>query len=183
VTIRQAKRLCAPPDDPAALIPNPAHFTYYTLNQTSPKFAKVRGVTATNQFGTLTFNVIKPDRLLVPTAKSLTGPPPPLATALDHYKCYRIEGARFRKADIVMEDQFGRITVDVKRPVHFCAPVDKNGEGIVDRSTYLMCYETRLAGPLPKRPRDVFTLNQFGPDELDLFGPRDLCLPSSVTLP
>jgi hypothetical protein len=181
VAIKRAKRFCAPTDDAAAPI-NPAHLTYYTLKQTSPKFFTVRDVVVTNQFGTLTVDVVKPDRLLVPTAKSLTEPPLPLATAADHYKCYRVAGARFHKADLALEDQFGTVTVDVKKPLHLCAPVDKNGEGVVDPSTFLMCYLARLSGPLNQHV-NVFTQNQFGPDEFGIFGPRDLCVPSSVTLP
>ena len=182
VAIKRAKRFCAPTDVTAAPV-NPEHFSYYTLKQTTPKFAEVRGVRVTNQFGTLTVDVVKPDRLLVPTAKSLDAKPPLLTTPLDHYKCYRVAGARsIQKKKFELNDQFGTVIVDVKNPLHLCAPVDKNEEGIVDPSTYLMCYQTRLAGPLPK-PTKVFTNNQFGDDEFGIFGPRDLCVPSSVTLP
>ncbi len=184
VTIKRAKRICAPADtngeDPTAPL-DPEHFTYYTLKQTT-RFTKVRGVTVENQFGAHTMSLTKPDRMLVPTAKSLTDPASPLTRPIDHYKCYKVAGAKTKASGLVVTDQFGTIVVDVKQPLHLCLPAMKNDEGpLVDPGTALMCYKVTGLPP-PVRP-ELFTLNQFGPDAYAFFGPRDLCVPSTVTLP
>ncbi|MCC6766538.1 MAG: hypothetical protein IT293_17895 [Deltaproteobacteria bacterium] len=184
VTIKRAKRICAPADkngeDPTAPL-DPEHFTYYTLKQTTP-FTKVKGVTVDNQFGSYGMALTKPDRLLVPTAKSLTDPAAPLTRPVDHYKCYKVAGAKTKVPGLVVTDQFGTIVVDVKQPLHLCLPAVKNDEGpLVDPGTALMCY--KVTGLPPAVRPGLFTLNQFGPDAYDFFGPRDLCVPSTVTLP
>ena len=184
-TIKRAKRICAPADmdggDQTAK-DDPGHLTFYTIKQTSPRFTPLKDVTVTNQFGDLVVTLEKPDRLLVPTAKSLTGPPLPLQDPLDHFKCYRVSGARFRRAGIAVNTQFGPITVDIKKPLHLCAPVNKNGEdpSAPQHPDHLMCYLVRGPRPLQKT---VFTNNQFGQDSFGFFGPRELCVPSTKTLP
>ena len=100
VTLKKLKRLCAPADvngdDPDAPL-DPDHLGFYTLKQTSPRFHRVQNVTVTNEFATHVLDVVKPDRLLVPTAKSLSGPIDlPAAFAVDHFKCYRTAFEKFR---------------------------------------------------------------------------------------
>ncbi len=194
VTIKKAKRLCAPADkngeDPTAPS-DPAHLTSYTIKQTDPPFARVGNVRVANQFGTLTVDVIKPDRLLVPTAKSLTATPPALANPIDHFKCYKVKSTGgFSLAGVNLVTQFGGITVDIIRPLHLCVPVNKNNEdpGAPNHNQHLMCYKVR--GPRPQVPDQVFTNNQFGTDNFAVFGPRELCVPSAppcasagITLP
>ena len=89
--------------------------------------------------------VCRPELLLVPSAKSLSGPPPPLVgSSLDHFLCYDTKGGRTRVNHVKIDDEFGTIIVDVKRPVRLCVPVDKNGEGVVDPTASLLCYQVRL---------------------------------------
>ena len=189
--MRQAKRLCAPVnkngEDPTA--PNhPGHETAYTIRQTSPKFDRKKDipVTVANDFGsqppsfpTFTVDLVRAERLLVPTSKSLVGPnfPPPLTGELDHFKCYRVRGARFRRASVSVETQFGNRNVAIKRPREICVPVDKNGEGIFDDTRGLMCFQVRTT---PQTPRQVFTTNQFEQGAYDIFGVRELCVPAFV---
>jgi len=184
VTLKRGKRLCAPADkngeDPNAPLED-AHLTYYTIKQTS-RFTKVKRVTVDNQFGTQTMALAKPDRMMVPTAKSLTDPAAPLAQTIDHYKCYKVGGAKMKVPGVTVTDQFGSIVVDVKKPLHLCLPAIKEHEGpLVDPATALMCYKVNGL-PQAVRPH-VYTLNQFGADDYDFFGPRDLCVPSTVTIP
>jgi hypothetical protein len=188
VAVLQAKRLCAPADknaeDPGVDFDGP-HLTEYMIKQGTPRFARVRGIEATDQFGTLRFDVVRPDRMLVPTAKSVTAPPVSAPTGLDHFKCYRLKRARFRAKDITVETQFAPLVLDIKRPVRLCLPADKNGEGISRPERALVCYQTRSAAsrPIFREPDPVFTSNQFGPDRFDVFGPRELCVPATVILP
>src|SRR5207237_6500976 len=97
--------ICAPADvngiDPSAPL-DPEHLTYYTLRQTSP-FTSAKA-TITTELGTATVRILKPDRLLVPTAKSLAGPPGGLAATIDHFKCYRLSTAKQRASDLAVTD-------------------------------------------------------------------------------
>lgn len=191
VTVRQAKRLCAPVnkngEDPTAPS-HPGHETFYTIRQTAPKFQLIKDVPVlvANTFGSqpptmplLTVDLVRAERMLVPTSKSLVGPgfPPPLAVDLDHFKCYRVRGARFRRTSVAVETQFGPLSVAIKRPRDLCVPVDKNGEGIFNEVPGLMCFQVRTA---PQTPKQVFTQNQFEQGAYDIFGVRDLCVPAFV---
>jgi hypothetical protein len=186
VTIKRNKRICAPADkngeDPDA-DEHVGHLNFYTAKQTSPKTVKHKGVVVTNQFGLLVVTVGKTDRVLVPTAKSLTGYPDPFPPILDHFKCYKVAGATFRQPGLNVETQFGPITVDIKKPTHLCAPADKNGEDPTAPShpDHLMCYQIR--GPRPDTQPTVFTNDQFGPDTHTFYGPREICVPSTVMVP
>jgi hypothetical protein len=187
-TVKNAKRFCLPADkndeDPVA-VGQPETLTAFTIKQTTPRFPRQKGVSATNQFGTVTFDVFKPDRLLVPTAKSLAGTPaPPMFPALDHFKCYKIAYAKTRVSGVKIDDQFGTVTVDVKKPLHVCVPVDKNGEGIPSPGQAAMCYLVRTTSgtPPPQKhlPNTLYTTHQFGSAALEVFGPRELCVPSTI---
>jgi hypothetical protein len=190
VRVRQAKRLCAPVnkngEDPMAPS-HPGHETFYTIRQ-APPFERKHDipVAVVNDFGSqpptfprFTVDLVRAERMLVPTSKSLVGPnfPPPLAVPLDHFKCYRVRGARFRKPNVAVETQFGALSVSIKRPRSLCVPVDKNGEGIFNDALSLMCFQVRTT---PQTPRTVFTTNQFEQGAYDIFGVRDLCVPAIV---
>jgi uncharacterized repeat protein (TIGR01451 family) len=182
VTVRRAKRLCAPAskngEDPTAPT-DLSHLTAYTIHQTAPRFTRHTDVSVVPDnpiFPPLTVDLIRPDRLLVPAAKAVgTQVPPPLAAPIDHYKCYRVRGARTRVPGVTLQTQFGAVTVDVKRPLHLCTPVDKNGEGVVDAIRHLMCYQVR---GVPQTPLTVSTNNQFEDVTFDIFGLRELCVPA-----
>jgi len=187
-TAKRAKRICLPADkndeDPLA-VGAPETLTSFTIKQTSPKFARVKGLSVTNQFGAVTLDIFKPDRLLVPTAKSLAGvPAPPNFQTLDHLKCYKVALAKTRASGIKIDDQFGTVTVDIKKPLHLCVAVDKNGEGIPVPGQTQMCYLVRTTSgtPPPQKhlPNTLYTTHQFGSDALEVFGPRELCVPSTL---
>ncbi len=187
-TVKRAKRICLPADkndeDPVA-VGQPETLTSFTIKQTSPKFARQKGINVTNQFGQVTMDVFKPDRLFVPTSKSLAGTPaPPMFPGLDHFKCYKVALVKTRVPGVKVDDQFGTITVDVKKPLHLCVPVDKNGEGIPTPGQAAMCYLVRTTNgtPPPQKhlPNTLYTTNQFGSEALEVFGPRELCVPSTI---
>jgi hypothetical protein len=180
VSVKRAKRICAPADlngtDPTAPL-DPGHLTYYTLKQSTPYTRATADVT--NEFGTVTVTLAKPDRLLVPTAKSLVAPPGPLAPSIDHYKCYRLSTARTRASGLAVTDQFGSITVDVKRPLHVCLAASLDGSPIPVPGASLACYLIRGTRPAAPPPL-IYTHDTFGPDQYGFFGPRDFCVPSSI---
>jgi hypothetical protein len=203
--VRQAKRLCAPVnknnEDPTAPS-HPGHETFYTIKQTSPKFVRTQDmkdipVAVLNDFDSdpgndpptnFTVDLVRVERMLVPTSKSLVGPnfPPPLNVPLDHYKCYRVRGARFRRANITVRTQFDDpmgppLTVAIKRPRNLCVPVEKTHDNIVtpivNNTLALMCFQVRA---VPQNQRQVFTTNQFEQGAYETFGVRDLCVPAVV---
>ena len=65
--------------------------------------------------------------------------------------------------NVTVEDQFGPLRFDLKRPRWLCAPADKNGEGILNAETHLICYQIRRASGLGSvAPGRIFLNNQFG---------------------
>ncbi len=184
----KVKRICNPasvngvnPGAPA----DPNHLTGYVITKRVPRGDSSPGQQVTNQFGTITLTALRPIVLMVPSAKSLIGPPAPLApAAIDHFQCYAVGSAgKTRVDDVVVADQFGTMTVDVKRPSRLCVAADKRGEGVLDPNGALMCYEVRAAsGTAPFRGPSgpVYIQNQFGPDTLLVTRPTELCVPSTV---
>lgn len=99
----------------------------------------------------------------------------PAATVLDHFKCYEAKGDPL-DVTVDLQDQFeAEPGVLVKKPVFFCNPVPKNGEGILDPAAHLTCYEISDDG----EKRDVVVEHQFGAQTLEVKKPKLLCLPSN----
>ncbi len=181
VTVTRARQLCAPAsrgnDDPSA-VTDPSHLTAYNLRRTSGVTPRTF-VRVVNQLGTAVVGITRPDRLLVPTAARIGAAAQPLAAPIDHFQCYRVRGDRLRQPGIAMTTQLGVVTVDVKRPLHLCAPASKNGESPAapGHPDHLMCYQVRTQR---LAPQGVFTDNQLGPDQVETLGIRELCVPSFV---
>ena len=187
VTVGRPNKLCAPADkngeDPTAPTA-PDHLTAYQMR--NPSIIKVRDQTVTNQFGTFKVDLIKTDWLFVPTAKSLVAPPPaaPLDPAVDHFQCYKARRSKgtpqFQKIlDVNVEDQFGTGSIDLLRPSHLCAPVNKRGEepGAETHPSHLLCYKLRARAPF--KERHVWLGNQLGPlDDVLLTRRQQFCVPS-----
>lgn len=191
VNVRRPKRICNPAskndEDPSAATA-PDHLVGYPIDQASPRFHRERDVQIVNQFhdagSPLSVDLVRPDFMLVPSAKSLTSPVRPIMPSIEHFKCYRVKGARFRRNGVTIDDEFGSITVDIKRPRRLCVPAEKNDESpLNDAVSHLMCYEVRLASGSPPfaAAGRLFVNNQFGDDEFDGFRPRELCVPSLKT--
>ena len=190
------KVLCVPADKNAeGIVDAVTHLESYQTHQTSPS-VRTTGIQVTNQVGTLSVDTIKADRLLVPTAKNLTTPPaapPDLQTiGVNHYKCYKMRvthgTAKFPKGVTVsVADQFTSPakTLTLKKPKHFCTPVDKNGEGIKNPAAHLLCYKAKPASGAPKHVRQVgvYLADQFGPLQIDTLKEDELCIPSTAVLP
>jgi photosystem II stability/assembly factor-like uncharacterized protein len=190
--------LCAPTnklgEDPTAPT-HPEHLTGYQIkNLVKPLFPT--NITVIDQFnpGGIKVDAKKQSHLLVPTVKSLTGPTPvpmPGAFTVDHFQCYKVsitgKTPKFEPVlNAVIEDQFGIMHVDVKKPQFLCNPVDKNGEdpSAPTHVSHLMCYQVKQVKTEPKflKVVGVFVNNQFGPETLDVKKPSALCVPA-VTNP
>src|SRR5579875_631655 len=188
IDIIQPKRICNPAntngEDPDALT-RPDHLVGYVIRQTSP-FSRVSGQQVTNGFGTITVQVVRPEMLLVPSAKSLSAPPPPLSPPLiDHFECYRIAGGRQRVPGVHVVDEFGTLTLDLKMPFRLCVPADVRGDGVPDPTANLLCYKAKVTPgtPLFHGPgTPVFINDEF---QATVFNQvkhvKELCVLSTVT--
>ena len=87
-----------------------------------------------------------------------------------------------------MDDQFGTLTVDLKKPFMLCRPADKNFED-PDALVFpddLMCYKSRST---PRRPAaasfrgPIFIHNQFEQQTIELTRAQEFCVPSQVMDP
>lgn len=184
VEVDRLKRFCNPADkndeDPGAPL-DPDHLTGYVARQPSPRFHRLKDQVVLNQFGTFTVEVRRPELMLVPSAKSLAAPPGPLADPLvDHFKCHRVKRARARLFGLKVDDQFGTLDVDVKRPRWLCSPSDKNGEGIIEPIAHLLCYEARTRPRRPAFGGPFFVHNQFDALPMQVSRTTELCVPSVV---
>jgi hypothetical protein len=119
---------------------------------------------------------------MVPTAKSETAPPGPLAsTAVGRFKCYKVRRAKTRVPGVVVRDQFGTLTLDVKKPFRLCIAADKNHEGIVDPAAHLMCYKVAQRSlPRFRGIEPIYIDNQFGASTIATDHLRELCVPSTI---
>jgi cysteine-rich repeat protein len=181
--------LCAPTDksneDPSAPT-HPDHLKSYQIKPAVKATLPPHQVVA-NQFGTITVDPKKPTHLMVPSAKSLTAnPPAPTSPAVDHFECYQVKVAKGTPKfapipGVTLQDQFGSLTVSVRKPKRLCTPVDKNGEepGAETHPVHMMCYQiTQTSLPKFSAVTPIYVNNQFGPEVLTASKPAELCVPS-----
>ena len=107
--VRFPHRLCAAADKNGEGIGDPTeHLTAYTFKV---RFTKQLNQTTVDQFGTLKLDVVRPDFLMVPTAKNGVPITPPVT---DHFTCYKVKPSRgapkFVKRTVTVADQFETIT-------------------------------------------------------------------------
>ena len=116
------------------------------------KFEPVTSIQVDNQFGTLLLDLIKPERLLVPTAKDLDKPidaPDSGTHNVDHFKCYTAKISlgqpKFsRDLQAFVVDQFEQPKrYVIQPPKRLCVPVDKNDEGMKNAGDALACYAVK----------------------------------------
>jgi hypothetical protein len=193
VEVRKPQFLCAPTDknneDPGAEL-HPEHLNGYKIkNLVKPDFAT--RITVIDQFNPsgILVDAKKQSHLLVPTVKDHTTPPPtPAAFTVDHFECYTVrvtsQTPKFVPVlGLPTKDQFGSLTIDVRKPKFLCNPVDKNGEGILDPVTHLMCYQVKQVDPVKfVKQVGILVNNQFGPETLDVKKPSELCVPALKNL-
>lgn len=187
VTLRYPHRLCAPADKNGEGIPDPVpHLTGYELLRTP--FTRRTNQSIDNQFGNIVLDLTRRDVLMVPTAKSLVGPPSPLPLpTVDHFQCYRTKRsrgtARFTKINVTVGDQFESVGITLVRPYRLCVPADKNGEDPTapTHPGVLLCYRSKSGVRFGTLGAHI--LNQFGPDDVTLIHRRELCVPSTLETP
>jgi hypothetical protein len=106
------------------------------------------------------------------------------ADVVDHYKCYATKDPKgtpkFAPQTVSLADQFETKNTVVSKPVSFCNPVNKAGEGIDDPTAHLTCYAISDVKGQPKfAKRHVEVANQFGTRDMSVTKAKTLCVPST----
>ena len=198
--VKKPVALLNPADKNGEGITDPnTHLISYRVK--GPKFEKLEDVPVEDQFGQLLLDVKRPDRLLVPASKNLSSlPDPPIIGAinLDHFLCYPVKESKRPQGDdddddddddggshlpvqAFVVDQFNQPKVfDVRRPTRLCNSVNKEGEGIKNPNSQLLCYQVKPARGEPRHQRikNIFVHDQFGPKQMDTKKERELCVPA-----
>ncbi len=202
VTVKKPASLCNPAEKTfngnVEPIKDPnTHLLGYKIKQEA-LHEPVTGIIVKNQLHPdgLSVDTMKPDGLLVPTAKDLLNSvpePDPDTHGVDHYKCYKVKVTprtpKFPKGlQASLVDQFDQPKLyNIKKPTRLCTPVlDKEhppGTHTLAKNPdlHLMCYKVKPATahtPLT----GIHTNNQFGPEVLDTIKEEELCVPSEKIL-
>ena len=180
VTVKRPIRLCNPADKNGEGILDPtSHQMCYKI--AAQPFVQ-RVVLAQNQFGDNYLRIIRPESLCNPAAKNFIQSD----LQINHYKCYRARSLnRFQPRQVTVQDQFETRTGTLIKPMLFCNPVDKNGEGILNPSAHQTCYKFQADGMTFQSPT-INVLDQFGALDLRTIAGTCrkadlLCVPSLKT--
>jgi hypothetical protein len=176
--VLRTRQLCNPVSKNQGPVLQPrAHLTCYETRDTNTRFVR-RTVVVTNQFGQRKLQVLRPNRLCVPSLKRRTAGAVPTtpnpARLVDHFRCYDVQ-AQPAARTVTLRDQFKSTTAKVVRVVALCNPVRKNNEPVRRAKAHLVCYSITEAA---FRPLAVRVRNQFGRAALRIRRPQTLCLPS-----
>ncbi len=190
-TVAKPTDLCAPANvegsGPGAET-HAEHLESYQIKRVpgTGKFPKTLNQESVDRYGTLRLDLLKPERLMVPSHKSLTTPPTaPSAPVTDHFTCYKVRTspgtAKFapRLASVVA-DQFGSLSVNVMKPRKLCVATNKANEepGAELHGEHLLCYQVKLQSSFT--PVRAYTANQFGNETLDVKKPFELCIAAQL---
>ncbi len=190
-SVAKPTEFCAPANvegsDPTAPS-HEEHLESYQIKRVpgTGKFPKTLNQTVADQFGQMTIDLLKPERLMVPSAKSLTALPAPLAAPVtDHFTCYKVRVSpgtpKFvpRIASVV-NDQFGPLSVNIMKPRKLCIPTNKANEepGAELHGEHLLCYQAKLQSTFT--PVRAYVANQFGTETLDVKKAVDICIAAQL---
>jgi len=191
--VKKSQLLCNPAGlNGGGIVDDVTHLMAYKIKEAKdePKDAAQAGLRVINAVGDFTVDTIKPDLLLVPSAKDLTvqpPPPDPKSHNVDHFKCYKIKASatapKFAGTTVAVQDQFlspGSKDLDLKKPTHLCTAVDKNGEGIKNVPAQLLCFKAKPAKGQPKHVSVTANVNnQLDPLTIETKKESLFCVPPS----
>jgi CSLREA domain-containing protein len=159
----------------------------------TPKHVPLKNIRVDDDVWPVTVDTIAPDRLLVPSALSLTGPVgPPGPNEDDHYKCYRVKLSKGTQSvptslPVWFQDPSAPLprVFEVKRPSHLCLAASVNAGAVHHPDSHRMCYHVRPAKGQPQYIplTDVHLNNEFGPAQGTAVKEQELCVPATVTIP
>lgn len=165
------------------ILDSETHLTRYSVKGATNQS---ESLVVTNQFGTFRFAPKRTKWLMVPTATSPVGFPPPglpsPSSQVDHYRCIKVR--ELPSATIIgpisVVDTFAARTLSNLRARELCIATDKNGEGMKNPEAHLLCYKGKSSA---KPPNAVLqTQDQFAatPDR-QVRREREFCVPSTVS--
>ncbi|MCW5890285.1 MAG: hypothetical protein KIT14_07005 [bacterium] len=189
VEIQRPEAFCAP----AAVGPGPTAMTgladhLVAYRMPSSGVVDPPQVTVVNEIEERVFGAFRLDRLLIPTAASLAGPPEATLATGNPFLCYRVRAKRprfHRVRDVEVRGVFGAKDVQVLKPKRLCLPASDLSFGRDGQSgaTSLLCYRVRPEEHAFFRERPIFIANEVQPAAtLDAIHPNEICLPSHTSL-
>jgi hypothetical protein len=166
-------------------------FSYKTKDpKDSDKFEKFSVELSDALEGPMIFTVEKPERLFNPVDKNEEG----LIDVLSHYVGYKIKEPKgepkFEKIEgVTVSNQFGDITVDIKKPKLLMVPTAKDHFTFPDELNpvtvdHLKCYDVKESKDTPKfekRNVTVFDPNFDTTKQFEIKKPKLLCIPTEKT--
>jgi len=127
-----AKGLNAAP--PPLVGPTSDHFQCYRIKRSrgTPRFNRINGVAAADQFGSYTVDLVRPRWLCAPANKNNEDPTAP--THPSHLLCYKTKTQRFTERTVFTNDQFISTTARLIKRWELCVPSLKNA-GVTTTTT------------------------------------------------
>ncbi|MDG2308441.1 MAG: hypothetical protein P8R42_28005 [Candidatus Binatia bacterium] len=189
--VKKVSKLCVPGDVDGEGYADTNVFGvgYVTKKAPSqPAHVSIKGIVATDRFGTLTLDTVKVDHMIVPASLGIGSAAAALPSGkADSRKCYRVgtaQGSDFPTGvQVRVEDPFEERLYSVKRPYRLCTPVDVVGAGVTNSAAHLLCYRIgRLTGE-PKHDKVqslIHVTDDFGTLQLDTKPESELCVTAEV---
>jgi hypothetical protein len=109
----------------------------------------------------------------------------PDASWLDHFKCYLTEGVEFMGEAVYLEDQWGGVEAMVGWDWFFCNPVEMWHDEVLTPISHRDHHLTLYGLDYEEEPQTWFVTvdNQFGIQELTVYGPIKLGVPTQKVEP
>jgi len=106
-------------------------------------------------------------------------------TWLDHFKCYLTEGVEFMGEAVYLEDQWGGVEAMVGWDWYFCNPVEMWHDEVLTPILHPDHHLTLYGLDYEEEPQTWFVTvdNQFGIQELTVYGPSKLGVPTQKVEP
>ncbi len=183
---RTVRTLCNPVDvSGQGIVDRSAHLLCYGTLEARQLTRPLPDYQVTDQLGSLTLSLVKPERLCLPAEKNGA----PSALGGGGFRCYkaRVKGGTpaFAPVSVTLADQLESRPASVTKPVLLCLATSVDGVAAPDPDAALACYRlTDLSTDPPTPRRDVTTDDAFGPLAVTA-RPRStsLCFPALVQPP
>ena len=152
------------------------HFECYKARTApgTPRFQRLR-VVLEDEFGTAKVRVAEPESFCNPVDKNSEG----INDATAHLTCYTITRVGFHpNRRVLVEDQFGELTLDLKEPKTLCVPSEQDGVEAQASIDHFQCYKARTGRRTPKFQSQVVTLeDEFAAFAATVNQPELFCKP------
>lgn len=196
--VKKTKALCTPADlngERAADQDTHLHARDVKESKGEPRHLRSFGLRLVTELGMFQVDTLKPDRLLVPTAKGVGAPlpaPDPLSHDVDRFKCYKARLSSGTPAlprgatapTVMLANQFTESALfTLVKLQRVCDAANMNGLGTKNPGAWLACFKARAKLPLldgSKEPTfsGLFSTSDFGTEQLATKRAYEVCLPA-----